>query len=96
MSAITGVPQQGVGVVVQDFVNDGAVDVRVTREPGGTFAVGTPDEATQDVVDRADGVPSDRPAGVVTSGDRANGAARSNAADAVSRGQVLRAVAEAG
>jgi hypothetical protein len=41
MEAITGVPAEAVGQVVQDFVNDGAAHVAVEREEGGTYRVST-------------------------------------------------------
>jgi len=39
MESISGVPANAVGQVVQDFVNDGAVQVMVQRDEGGTFTV---------------------------------------------------------
>ncbi len=37
--SITGIPADQVGQVVQDFVDDGATHVVVTRAEDGTFAV---------------------------------------------------------
>ena len=37
--ALTRVPAEKVGRVVQDFVDDGAADVVVTRDEDGTFTV---------------------------------------------------------
>jgi hypothetical protein len=39
MEAISGVPAEAVGQVVQDFVNDGAAHVVVQREEDGRFTV---------------------------------------------------------
>ena len=39
MEAITGVPAQEVGRVVQDFIDDGATDVVVSKSPDGTYSV---------------------------------------------------------
>jgi hypothetical protein len=39
MQTITGVPPERVGQVVQDFVDDGATHIVVTREVDGTFTV---------------------------------------------------------
>ena len=39
MESITRVPQESVGQVVQDFVNDGASRVAVVRDEDGTFTV---------------------------------------------------------
>lgn len=41
MESISGVPANAVGQVVQDFVNDGAVQVAVVRDGDGTFTVST-------------------------------------------------------
>ncbi len=39
MESINGVPAEQVGRVVQDFIDDGATDVVVTKEPDGTYTV---------------------------------------------------------
>lgn len=39
MSTITGVPAGEVGVVVQDFVNDGATRIEVELRDDGTYTV---------------------------------------------------------
>ena len=39
MEAITGVPANQVGRVVQDYIDDGATEVMVEREPDGTYRV---------------------------------------------------------
>ncbi|HUR80938.1 MAG TPA: hypothetical protein VM733_09240 [Thermoanaerobaculia bacterium] len=39
MEAISEVPAREVGRVVQDFIDDGAVEVVVERAPDGTFRV---------------------------------------------------------
>ncbi len=39
MEAITGVPANEVGRVVQDFIDDGAAQVLVERGPDGKFTV---------------------------------------------------------
>jgi hypothetical protein len=39
MESISGVPANAVGQVVQDFVNDGAVEVVAQREADGTYTV---------------------------------------------------------
>jgi len=40
MDAITGVPAEQVGRVVQDYIDDGATRVVVTMDENGTFTVG--------------------------------------------------------
>jgi hypothetical protein len=37
--SITGVPAKEVGRVVQDFIDDGATDVVVAKNPDGTYTV---------------------------------------------------------
>lgn len=39
MDSVTGVPAESVGQVVQDFVNDGALQVLVEREEDGRYTV---------------------------------------------------------
>lgn len=39
MESINGIPENAVGRVVQDFVNDGAARVVVVRDADGTFTV---------------------------------------------------------
>ena len=39
MESINGVPASEVGRVVQDFIDDGATDVVVARDPDGSYTV---------------------------------------------------------
>jgi|GEM_PF-1899525 len=39
---LTDIPADKVGVVVQDFIDNGAVKVRVERQPNGKFTITAP------------------------------------------------------
>jgi hypothetical protein len=39
---LTDIPADQVGVVVQDFIDNGAVKVRVERQPNGKFTITAP------------------------------------------------------